>query len=101
MSGTWPPSYGTKPAAAYLNYAYSLVAEIAQNEPTDTIVSATVVPIPSDGSLVVSLVLFMNGVVTFWLSGGQVGAKYRIVVTATMASGRVIVSDPVPVLMVV
>lgn len=102
MSGiSWPPSYGTKPASAYLDYAYSFANEIAENEPSDTISSVTVVPEPADGILVVSNVSQANGVVTFWLSAGAQGNTYAIVVTATMASGRILVSDPSPVVSII
>ncbi|MGH7080145.1 MAG: hypothetical protein ACREFU_18865 [Acetobacteraceae bacterium] len=100
MSGSWPPSYGGKPAAAFLDYAYSFASEIAANEPTDTISVATVAIDPADGSLGASAVADAAGVVTFWLAGGIPGTTYALPVTARMTSGRVLVSEPAPVVVV-
>ena len=100
MSGTWPPGYGGKPAMAYLDYAYSFADEIAENEPGDTIASVTVGIEPADGSLGASDVSEANGVVTFWLSGGIRNTIYTLPITAYMASGRIIVSEPAPILTV-
>ncbi|MGH7074464.1 MAG: hypothetical protein ACREFD_09735 [Stellaceae bacterium] len=100
MSGSWPPSYGGKPAVAFLDYAYSFADEIAANEPGDTISVATVAIEPADGSLGASMVAGVAGVVTFWLSEGIPGTTYTLPVTARMTSGRILVSEPAPVVVV-
>ncbi len=100
MSGSWPPSYGGKPATAFLDYAYSFADEIAANEPGDTIAVATVAIEPADGALDASLVGAAAGVITFWLAGGIPGTTSTLPVTARMTSGRILVSEPAPVVVV-
>lgn len=73
---------------ANLDYAFDWSAELAANDPGDTITAATVTSsAPTD--LEVSDVSHTDTTVTYWLSGGEADSNYTVTCRITTAAGRV------------
>lgn len=100
MSGAFSAAYSPKPSAAELDYSYSFAAEIAENEPGDTITAVTLTISPADGSLGASRITATSTGVTFWLAGGVSGTNYTIEIVAPTVEGRTLVAAPAPMISV-
>lgn len=87
-----PPalSWPAKDPADVLDYEVDIAAAIAGHE-HDAIIGVSVQPTPSGaGHLAVGAIATDGPVAAMWLSGGQPGTTYRVQVTVTTASGRVV-----------
>ena len=97
--GTYPsPGQPTPPLLAWpakdpadvLDYELDITAAVAGHE-ADRIEAVTVIPTPAGaGHLVVGEIAADGRVAVVWLSGGQAGTTYRLQLTVTTASGRVL-----------
>lgn len=82
----WP----AKDPADVLDYELDITAAVSGHE-TDRIEAVTVIPTPAGaGHLVVGEIAADGRVAVVWLSGGQAGTTYRLQLTVTTASGRVL-----------
>lgn len=78
-----------KTPAEILNFLADFSAEIAANEPTDTISSAAVAVLPTDVTASGVAVNTARTGVTMQLSGGTAQTAYTVTTTATMTSGQI------------
>lgn len=82
----WP----AKDPADVLDYELDITAAVAGHE-SDGIAAVSVLPTPAGaGHLVVGEIAADGRVAVVWLSGGQAGTTYRLQVTVTTTSGRVL-----------
>jgi hypothetical protein len=87
-----PPllSWPAKDPADVLDYVFDISAAVA-GHPADSIAAVEVVPSPAGaGHLTVGEILADGRTAVVWLSGGQAGTTYRLQVTITTESGRVL-----------
>ena len=87
-----PPllSWPAKDPADVLDYEFDISAAVA-GHPGDSIAAVAVVPSPAGaGHLLVGNIAADGRVAVVWLSGGQAGTTYRLQVTVTTTSGRVL-----------
>lgn len=84
------PAWPAKDPADVLDYEVDILAAIA-GHPHDAITGVSVVPSPTGpGHLGVGAIATDGPVAAMWLSGGQAGTTYKVQVTITTASGRVL-----------
>ncbi len=82
----WP----AKDPADVLDYELDITAAVAGHE-ADSIAAVSVLPSPAGaGHLQVGEIAADGRVAVMWLSGGQAGTTYRLQITVTTASGRVL-----------
>lgn len=87
-----PPllSWPAKDPADVLDYVFDISAAVA-GHPADAIAAVEVVPSPAGaGHLTVGEIAVDGRMAVVWLSGGQAGTTYRLQVTITTESGRVL-----------
>jgi len=87
-----PPllSWPAKDPADVLDYELDISAALTGHE-SDAIAAVAVSPSPAgSGHLVVGDIVADGRVAVVWLSGGQAGTTYRLQVTLTTTSGRVL-----------
>ncbi len=87
-----PPllSWPAKDPADVLDYELDISAALAGHE-SDAIAAVAVAPSPAgSGHLLVGDIVADGRVAVVWLSGGQAGTTYRLQVTLTTTSGRVL-----------
>jgi len=84
------PAWPAKDPADVLDYEVDISAAIA-GHPHDAITGVSVAPSPTGpGHLAVGAIATDGPIAAMWLSGGQAGTTYRVQVTVTTASGRVL-----------
>ena len=87
-----PPllSWPAKDPADVLDSEFDITAALAGHE-SDAVAAFSVVPSPAgSGHLVVGAIVADGRIAVVWLSGGQAGTTYRLQLTVTTTSGRVL-----------
>ena len=87
-----PPllSWPAKDPADVLDYEFDISAALAGHE-SDAIAAVAITPSPAgSGHLQVGSIAADGRIAVVWLSGGQAGTTYRLQVSVTTTSGRVL-----------